>query len=162
MPNEPDAPTPPAEPTPPPAPPAQEVDWKAEARKWEQRSKENKAKADRLDELEAAQQSAEERLTGQLTEATRAREAAERRALQYEVGISKGINPALIPRLAGATRDEMEADAEQLLAAVTPPTPTPGPVTTPTAVPPRGGLDPETDPEETDPRKLAARLTPRY
>lgn len=36
------------EPTPTPAPPAQETDWKAEARKWEERSKENKAAVDAL------------------------------------------------------------------------------------------------------------------
>ncbi len=35
-------------PTPTPAPPAQETDWKAEARKWEERSKENKAAVDAL------------------------------------------------------------------------------------------------------------------
>ena len=36
------------EPTPIPTPPAQETDWKAEARKWEERSKENKSSNDAL------------------------------------------------------------------------------------------------------------------
>lgn len=35
-------------PTPTTTPPAQETDWKAEARKWEERSKENKAAVDAL------------------------------------------------------------------------------------------------------------------
>lgn len=49
----PPAPTPPADPTP-PTDPAQDTDWKAEARKWEKRSKENATAADQLEKLKAS------------------------------------------------------------------------------------------------------------
>jgi len=58
------APTPPAPPAPPaPTPPAggAEPDWKAEARKWENRAKENKDAADELEKLKAANMSEQEK-----------------------------------------------------------------------------------------------------
>ncbi|MER5213696.1 hypothetical protein ABT063_24770 [Streptomyces sp. NPDC002838] len=60
-------PTPPAPPSP-PAPPAStppaggaEPDWKAEARKWEQRAKDNKGAVDELEKLKAAQMTEQEK-----------------------------------------------------------------------------------------------------
>lgn len=67
-PADPPAPEAPADP---PADPS-ETDWKAEARKWEQRAKANVDKAKKLDELEAANQS-------ELEKEQKAREAAEQR-----------------------------------------------------------------------------------
>ena len=48
---------------------APDVDWKAEARKWEQRAKENKAAAERLTELEQSQMSESEKVAKRLAEA---------------------------------------------------------------------------------------------
>jgi hypothetical protein len=44
-------PEPAQEPTPEPEPKVEETDWKAEARKWEQRAKENKTAAEKLAEI---------------------------------------------------------------------------------------------------------------
>ena len=67
------APKPPAQEaptdTPNPEPKADDVDWKAEARKWEQRAKENKSAADRLIEMEQSQMSEAEKVAQRLAEA---------------------------------------------------------------------------------------------
>lgn len=66
-------------PTPAPEAPAQETpketDWKAEARKWEQRAKENTTAAQRLKEIE-------DRDKSELQKAAEAREAAEKAAAE--------------------------------------------------------------------------------
>jgi hypothetical protein len=117
---EPAKPGPPA--TEPPAsgagqPPAQEdpTDWKAEARKWEARAKENRDAVDKLAEREKAE----------LTEVERARREAEEakaEAAKYrqrdqiaqwkaEVSTATGV-PA--GALAGSTLEELQAHAEVL------------------------------------------------
>lgn len=58
--------------------PAQELDWKAEARKWEQRAKENAPAVKRLAEIEQASMSAEQKA-----------EAAERRAVEAEARVAR-------------------------------------------------------------------------
>ena len=70
--------------TPKPQPPAQEAetDWKAEARKWEQRAKDNKSAAERLAELEQAQMSESEKAAARVR-------AAEERAAELEVANSR-------------------------------------------------------------------------
>lgn len=99
--------------------PATETDWKAEARKWEARAKEskkdadaNKSAAERLAEIEAANQTEAEKA------ATRA-EAAEKRAaeleaqvLRAEIANTKGVPAAL---LTGSTKEELEAAADALI-----------------------------------------------
>lgn len=116
----------------PPADPAQgETDWKAEARKWESRAKENSAARKRLDELEEAAKS-------DLEKATSRAEAAEKRAaelealsLRREVAEAKGLPLAAAARLTGETREELEADADQLAALIgqeTNPSPRPDPI----------------------------------
>lgn len=121
----PSAPTqaPPAPPGPPgqPPPPASEpagddpTDWKAEARKWETRAKENSDAAARLKELEDANKTELEKLNERAA-------AAETRAAQLElsntraeVAMAKGLTASQAKRLVGATREELEADADQLL-----------------------------------------------
>ena len=51
------------------APEAEETDWKAEARKWEQRAKDNKSAADELATLKNSQKTESERLAEALAEA---------------------------------------------------------------------------------------------
>src|SRR5690606_17969818 len=60
-------PTGPAEAAPQEAP-AQEVDWKAEARKWEDRAKKNSDAAQRLAEIEEASKTAEQKAAERLAE----------------------------------------------------------------------------------------------
>jgi hypothetical protein len=110
------------EPTANPTDPAQETDWKAEAdrlkaeaRKWETRSKENGAAAKRLAEIEESQKS-------DLQRALDRAEAAERRAAEFETvqqiqawkaDIAKATGvPAQYLR--GTTEDELKAHAEEL------------------------------------------------
>jgi hypothetical protein len=82
-------PTPPADPpkTDPPAdppadPPKDETDWKAEARKWESRAKDNKSAADKLAEIEAANQ----------TELEKAQKAAETEAARAQTATVRAVS----------------------------------------------------------------------
>lgn len=113
------APTAPAaEPKPtPPAP--KETDWKAEARKHEDRAKEWKQKAEaneeaarRLAEIEAANQTELEKAMKRADEAEARYKALEVRALRAEVAAEKGVPVEL---LSGETKDEIEAVAERLI-----------------------------------------------
>lgn len=90
--------------------PAQETDWRAEARKWEQRAKSNKDAADRIASIEAEK--------AQLAEKVTAYETKEQRAqLVSEVSQEAGV-PAEVLR--GNTREELEAHAEVLKALIKP------------------------------------------
>ena len=108
-------------------PPAQETDWKAEARKWEQRAKENLSKvnelspaAARLAEIEesnkTAEQKAAERVAA-LEESDRSKDTAiaerDARLLRYEIAAAKGLDLKAALRLQGSTREELEADADE-------------------------------------------------
>lgn len=128
-------------PTPTPAaPPPVETDWKAEARKWEQRAKENAPAVKRLAEIEEANKTAEQKSA----EAIARGEKAEARALRLEVALSKRLDPTLAARLQGSTKEELEADADALMALIpkapeAPPAPPVGP-TVPGQQP--GGVNP--------------------
>lgn len=86
--------------------------WKELARKNEQRAKDNAQAAKRLAEIEDANKSAELRAV----EAEQRASEAEMRALRLEVASERGLNPAQAKRLLGSTREELEADADELLA----------------------------------------------
>lgn len=76
--------------------------------------------------------------------------------LRIRIGARHGLPDELIDRLKGDTEEEILADAEKLLTLVAgrkAPTPRPKEAL-------RGGGKPDAEPEETDPRKLAA-LIPR-
>lgn len=108
------------EPTQPPAAdPAQGTDWKAEARKWEQRAKENsEALKTHQQQLEDSKKSAEQRSAEALTKAEAAAQEAATKALRYEVAAEKGIDLAFASRLTGSTKEELEADADALMALI--------------------------------------------
>jgi len=100
-----------------------ETDWVAEARKWEQRAKENKQAADELAEIKKQQAAADEAKKDELTKATERAEKAEREAaetkaqlLRSQVAAAKGLTEAQAKRLTGSTKEELEADADDLLA----------------------------------------------
>ncbi|WP_152203631.1 hypothetical protein [Georgenia thermotolerans] len=97
-------------------PPAEDsTDWKAEARKWETRAKENKAAAERLAELEQAQMTEAEKAAARV-------KAAEERAAQLEaanirkdVAIQYGLTADDVALLEGVTdADAMRRLAERL------------------------------------------------
>jgi chromosome segregation ATPase len=130
-----------------------------------------KAKDDELAKLKNAQDASKsdmERVHEQIKALTERAEKAERDALVATVAQAKKLPAALASRLAGTTKEELEADADGLIAAlnistdadkadgVKPPVAKPSP-----ALRASGGLDPETEPDETDPLKLAAKI-PRF
>lgn len=81
-------PAPSPDPAPAPEPTEDTTDWKAEARKWEQRAKENRQAKTRLDEIEAASQT-------ELEKEQKAREAAEQRVTAATVRAVRGEVKAL-------------------------------------------------------------------
>lgn len=106
--------------------PAAELEkWRALARKHESRARENASAAARLAELEESQKTESQRLQDQTAAAQRDRDSAVRQALVYEVALGKGLPTDLAKRLVGSTREELEADADAVLALVAPPEPTP-------------------------------------
>lgn len=112
------------EPTPDPEPPAQEPDWKAEARKWEKRAKDNSDAAARLQKLEDAQKTEQEKLTEQLeaeraTARTNAVEAA-----RYRAAMKHGLSDEDLEWL-GDDPDQIEDRAERLAARLAAATPEP-------------------------------------
>lgn len=144
------------------------TDWKAEAEKWKSLSRKHegqaKANATAAEELAAikdkdkteTQKIAEERDTAR-SEADRANAAL----MRLEVVVDKGLPRSMAGRLQGTTKEELEADADELLAALRPDT---GEKASDTQGRPkerlRSGTAPDTEPEETDPAKLAA-MVPR-
>lgn len=106
---------------------AGEVDYKAEAEKWkalarkhETSAKKNAGAADRLAELEDADKSEIQRERDKAAAADARAKAAELRADRLEVAAAKGLSPSLAARLVGETREELEADADELLKVVKP------------------------------------------
>lgn len=105
----------PEAPTPAPPTPAQDpTDWKAEARKWEERAKGNKSA---LDELTGKFTAADTERT-ELASKLQAYEAEKERAqLVSDVAKTTGI-PA--SALRGSTREELEAHAAELAELIKP------------------------------------------
>jgi hypothetical protein len=118
MPNE----TPPAAPeAPAPAPeeaePAQakpETDWKAEARKHEQRAKENAAAAAELAALKESQKTEAQKLADRVAAAEKERDDARLEALKVKVGAAKKLPADVVELLRGDTEDELAAHADRL------------------------------------------------
>lgn len=108
-------PTPEPEPTPDP-PPAQEPDWKAEARKWEKRAKENTDAAARLAALEDAQKTDQDKLQDRLDLLEQEHRQSTTEAARLKVALKKGLDEVQARRLVGETSEELEADADELLA----------------------------------------------
>ncbi|MCR6706559.1 MAG: hypothetical protein NVV66_18350 [Cellulomonas sp.] len=77
-----------------------------------------KALADLRKEIEDSKKSAEEKAADDLAAAQRDAAAAELKSLRYEVAAAKGLDLKLAPRLTGATKAELEADADALKALI--------------------------------------------
>ncbi len=109
----------------------------------------------KLKEIEDRDKTDSEKLTERLTTAEKRAIEAEHRAMRLEVAAGKGLTPIQAKRLVGATQEELEADADELLATFVPNRPN---VTGRPSPALRGGGDPTEDVEETDPVKLAAAI----
>lgn len=92
-----------------PAP--EEKDWKAEARKWETRAKENSSAARRLAELEEASKSDLQKAIDRAETAERRIAEVELTAARTEIAAAAGLP---VEALRGSSREELEAHAETL------------------------------------------------
>jgi hypothetical protein len=162
-------PTPPTGDPEPKGDPSGEPDWKAEAEKWkkfarqhEATAKSNADAAKRLADMEEANKTEAQKLADKATAAEKKASEAELKALRLEVAGEKGLTPAQAKRLIGANRDELEADADELIKTFkSEDKSTGGPSGRPKERL-RGGNDPtDHDDDERDPRKLAARVPRR-
>lgn len=173
------------EPTPTTPPPKAQADkdwqgeaekWKALARKHEKAAADLKPLAEKARELEDAGKSDLERLTAELQSHQSRAQKAETDLIRLRVALRKGLTEVQAKRLIGGTEEELESDADDLLASFKPALP--GPEETDTdEVPDRGPNprrrpqerlrpgavpDADTEPVETDPRKLAAMVRREY
>ena len=94
--------------------PAQETDWKAEARKWEERAKANKSAAERLAEIEEANKSAEQKLAERAEAAEKALAEAKADALRMSVIATYQIPEDYHEFVVGSTEDELVAKAQKV------------------------------------------------
>lgn len=157
-------PEPTPEPPTKPEPPAPSADENAQLKAALKKANDEAASfRHKLKELEDRDKSDSEKLTERVTAAEKRAAEAEARALRLEVASAKGLTPSQAKRLVGATREELEADADEILADFAPQRPGEHETPPPGGRPKerlRGGGDPTEEPEETDPRKLAD-LIPR-
>lgn len=86
-----------------------------EAANLRARLKELEPLAKKAQELEEAGRSDLEKLTARAEQAERTAAQHEARALRLEVAFEKGLTPAQAKRLVGASREELEADADEIL-----------------------------------------------
>lgn len=132
-----------------------------EAAKYRTKVKELEPLATKAKELEDAGKTEVQKATDAAAAEKRRADDAEARALRLEVAMDKGLPAKLAGRLVGASKEELEADAADLLATLGgKPGGTPPPGGKP-QVDLRGGGDPTEEPAELDPVKLAAGV-PRF
>lgn len=132
-------------------------------RTFEAEAKKNSDAAKRLGELEDANKSEVQRERDKAAAAEARAAQAETRIARLEVAAEKGLGPKLAARLVGSTREELEADADELLAQLKgdgkPAGGTPEGRGRPREAL-RSGSAPDAEREENDPKKLAD-LIPR-
>lgn len=129
-------PAPPQQSTPPtpdptPAPPAEEPlgagGIKALNAERDARAKAERDLADLRKQIEDGKKTAEQKAADDIAAANRTAQENAAKALRYEVAAAKGLDLHLAARLTGGTREELETDADALMALIptsaTPPTP---------------------------------------
>ena len=119
---------------------------------------------ERLKKFEDAEREREEASKSELQRAVERAEAAEKKlaelefnALRNEIALSKGLTPAQAKRLQGATKEELESDADELLETF-------GGIAksiNKRAGKLRGGSNPDDDSKDFDPKGLAEKLRNR-
>lgn len=134
--------------------------WKGLSRKHEASAKTNADAARRLQAAEDADKTEIQKATDKALAADKRADLAEARILRLEIAAEKGLTQAQAKRLMGATREELEADADELLEAFGGKNgagdrkePLKRPATTT-----RSGSVPDAEPEDNDPAKLAAKV----
>lgn len=86
-----------------------------ESARYRTQSKELEPLARRARELEEAGKTETQRLTEQLQGSDRRADESTAMALRYEVALDQGLNAVQARRLVGNTKEELEADARELL-----------------------------------------------
>ena len=86
-----------------------------EAASYRTKVRELEPLASKARELEDAGRSDLEKLTARAEKAEREHAETVARAMRLEVAFEKGLTPAQAKRLVGATREELEADADEIL-----------------------------------------------
>lgn len=89
--------------------------WKQKAREQEARAKANAEAATKLAAFEDRDKTEAQRLAERAEAAEKRANETEARALRLEIAAEKGLTPAQAKRLVGASREELEADADDLL-----------------------------------------------
>ena len=89
---------------------------KSDSRKWEQRAKENKAKADQLDELMAGNSSVEERIAALEAENKAMKDAKKRQQMIAEVASESGLPIEHVAVLGGTDKETLLEQAKELAA----------------------------------------------
>lgn len=137
--------------------------WKALARKHEQQAKTNATAATKLAEIEDAKKTAEQKAADKAADLERRATTAELAAMRTDVALDKAPDGMplsqirkLAKRLTGATREELEADAAELFAEFAPAEKDEGDARRRPRERLKAGAAPGAEPEENDPKKLAA------
>lgn len=91
-----------------------------EARNLRSRLKELEPLAQEAERLREANKTEQQKLADRAEAAEKRAQELESRALRLEVASEKGLNAAQAKRLVGSTREELEADADELLATFKP------------------------------------------
>lgn len=144
-----------------------EPDYKAEAEKWkvmsrkhEGEAKANRDAAKRLKDIEDANKTEVQKLADEKAAAENAAKSTSGELMRLRVAMRKGLTEAQAKRLMGDTEEELEADADELLetfgAKKEPGSDKDAGKPTRPKERLRSGAAPDEEPEETDPRKLAA------
>jgi hypothetical protein len=165
-PQDPPADDPPADPKPDPVDRLDEDALRAELKKTREEAARHRIAAReasaRAKEYEDQNKTEAQKLQERAEAAEAALAKAERNALVASVALSKGLTEAQAKRLIGSTKEELEADADELLSTF-------GSSTTGGQDPPRTtrerlrpGAVPSAEEEENDPKKLAAQVPRRY
>jgi hypothetical protein len=100
---------------------APETDWKAEARKWENRAKAAKVDSEaaaKWREYEEAQKPIQERMAAELAQTKAEASQATAELLRYKIASEKGIAGEATKLLKGSTQEEIEAEADLLLSLI--------------------------------------------
>lgn len=144
------------------------TDWKAEAERWKTHARSNekkfKANADKLKSYEDKDKTELERLTERATAAETAAAKATSQANAMRIAMDTAPEHATLAqvkavarRIRGDDDDALETDAKELFEMLAP-----EPKKSATPGKPReklrGGSEPDEEPEETDGRKIAARI----
>ena len=98
--------------------PAQENDWKAEARKWEARAKENSGAASKLAAIEEASKTEAQKLAERAENAERTASEKDRALLKLQVIVDHGIPKDYQDLVHGDTQEALVASAAKVKALI--------------------------------------------